>query len=288
MPYGSHEDYYFITSDNARLHFLDKGEGPPIVMLPALGFSSQIFKYQLEQLSQKYRVIVLDMRGHHLSQKVSYGYNTAHLARDLYEFIRYLKLVHVSLLGHNFGASVICSYLKQFGFSLLDKLIFIDRSAVPLINPLWTQKEIRDYGPTSNLTSVKKLCSQIKSSPEDSFVKLFINSNVALSNQASLEQRNLVIESSGSLSHKNVSTLLYDSFQQDWRSLFSKIRVPTLLIGGTGSFIPYSSIRWASKQILNSEVFIFTEDEGGKHFPFIENAQYFNQIIDIFIQGNLK
>ncbi|WP_298768589.1 alpha/beta hydrolase [uncultured Shewanella sp.] len=288
MPYGSYEDHYFITSDKARLHFLDRGEGPSLVMLPALGFSSQIFKYQLEQLSQKYRVLALDMRGHHLSQKVSYGYNIAHFARDLYEFIRHLKLVNVSLLGHNFGASVICSYLEQFGFSLLDKLIFIDRSAVPLINPLWTQKEIRNYGPTSNINSVKRLCSQIKSSHEDSFVKLFVDSNVALSNKATFEQRNLVIESSGALSHSNVSIILYDSFQQDWRSLFRKITIPTLLIGGIGSFIPYSSLIWASKQILNSKIFIFEEDEGGKHFPFIENAQYFNQIIDTFIQGHLR
>ncbi|MCL1127768.1 alpha/beta fold hydrolase [Shewanella surugensis] len=276
--------HYFITNDGAQLHYLDKGQGPTLLMLPTWNISCEVFKYQFDDLSSQYRILTLDMRGHGLSQKVTHGYKVHRLAKDLHEFIEHLQLKELILLGHNFGATIICCYLELFGSSPLSKLIFIDRAATPMMNPIWNQTEIQNYGPTSDPKSIDQLCDQIASSQDDHFMKVF--SNCMLSKSASDEKRQLLLDNSDTLPKKAAASLLYDAFYQDWRSLFPKITLPTLVIGGRASLISASSQYWTSQQIPNAKLVIFEEHEGGKHFPFIENPSYFNQVINNFIQSS--
>ena len=282
MTIDSSYSHYFTTHDGAQLHYLDVGEGPPLLMLPTWNISCQVFQYQLEALSQQYRMIALDMRGHGLSAKIDYGYKVHRFAKDLDELIQYLQLRELNLLGHNFGATVICCYLELFNVSPISKLIFIDRAAVPMMNPLWTQTEIRRYGPSSDPKTIDQLCHQITTSQDDHFMNIFFNTMV--NRVAKDEHKQLVLKCSDTLPKKAAAALLYDAFYQDWRSLFPKITLPTLIIGGRASLISASSQIWTSQQIPNAKLVIFEEHEGGKHFSFVENATYFNQVIDSFIQ----
>ncbi|WP_298775443.1 alpha/beta hydrolase [uncultured Shewanella sp.] len=283
MAINASYSHYFTTNDGAKLHYLDKGKGPSLLMLPTWNISCQVFKYQLEALSNQYRILALDMRGHGLSEKVNYGYKVHRFAKDLHELIKHLQLRELNLLGHNFGATVICSYLELFGSSLISKLIFIDRAAVPMINPLWSQTEIQHYGPTSDPKSLEKLCHQITTNQGDHFMNIFFNTMV--NPLAKNEHKQLVLKSSDTLPKKSAAALLHDAFYQDWRSLFPKITLPTLVIGGRASLISASSQIWTSEQIPNAKLIIFEEHEGGKHFPFIENPKKFNQVINNFIQS---
>ena len=45
-----------------------KGEGKPLVFIPGLTFSGEIFKNQLEYFSSEYRVIAIDPRGQGYSE----------------------------------------------------------------------------------------------------------------------------------------------------------------------------------------------------------------------------
>ena len=49
--------------------YLGKGEGKPLVFIPGLTFSGEIFKNQLEYFSSEYRVIAIDPRGQGYSAK---------------------------------------------------------------------------------------------------------------------------------------------------------------------------------------------------------------------------
>lgn len=282
MAINSPYSHFFTTNDGARLHYLDKGKGTPLLMLHTWNINCQIFQYQLDALSHKYRIITLDMRGHGLSDKVTYGYKVHRFAKDLHELIEHLQLRELNLLGHNFGATVICSYLELFSSSLISKLIFIDRAAVPMMNPHWSQTDIKRYGPTSDPKSLEKLCNQIAKNQGNHFMKIFFNTMV--NRLAKEEHKQLVLKNSDTLPKKAAASLLYDAFYQDWRSLFPRITLPTLVIGGRASLISASSQIWTSKQIPNAKLIIFEEHEGGKHFPFVENPTKFNQVIDEFIQ----
>ncbi|WP_299006282.1 alpha/beta hydrolase [uncultured Shewanella sp.] len=286
MGLNSPYSHYFSTNDGVKLHYLDKGKGPPLLLLPTWNISCRIFKYQLEALSDQYRILALDMRGHGLSEKVNYGYKVHRFAKDLQDFIKHLQLSELNLLGHNFGATVICSYLELFGFSSISKLIFIDRAAVPMMNPIWTQTEIQRYGPTSDPKSLENLCYEITTTQEDHFMKIFFNTMVT--HLAKDKHKELILKNSDTIPKKGAASLLFDAFYQDWRTLFPRITKPTLIIGGRASLISASSQIWTSQQIPNAKLIIFEEDEGGKHFPFVENSKKFNRVIDKFIQQQVN
>ena len=53
------ESKYVTVAPGVELHILEKGEGKPLVFIPGLTFSGEIFKNQLEYFSSEYRVIAI-------------------------------------------------------------------------------------------------------------------------------------------------------------------------------------------------------------------------------------
>src|SRR5579863_1203931 len=54
----------FIDVSGARIHYLDKGAGPPIVIIHGLGGQMGNFTYALlDQLTDEFRVILMDRPG---------------------------------------------------------------------------------------------------------------------------------------------------------------------------------------------------------------------------------
>ena len=91
------------TSDGVNLHYLEAGSGTPILMIPGWSQTAEQFKYQLSGLSDRYRVIAVDMRGHGESDKPEFGYKISRLAKDTHDLIQALDLDEVNILGHSMG-----------------------------------------------------------------------------------------------------------------------------------------------------------------------------------------
>ena len=72
------------TSDGVRLNLIEAGEGEVLLLLPGWSQSAALFRHQLEGLSDRYRVIALDWRGHGDSEKIETGYRISRLAMDLH------------------------------------------------------------------------------------------------------------------------------------------------------------------------------------------------------------
>src|SRR5260370_22584598 len=53
----------FRTDDGVSLHYLDEGEGDPILLLHAFPLSAESFRPQIDALSPRYRLLVPDHRG---------------------------------------------------------------------------------------------------------------------------------------------------------------------------------------------------------------------------------
>ena len=55
----------FLDIEGVHLHYLERGEGPPLVLLHGNGAMAQDFEISgiLEQLAQRYRVIAVDRPG---------------------------------------------------------------------------------------------------------------------------------------------------------------------------------------------------------------------------------
>ncbi|MCL1125879.1 alpha/beta fold hydrolase [Shewanella surugensis] len=282
MVFAKADSHYFRTSDNVKLHFIDKGQGQAIVMIPSWTMSAVQYQYQIAVLSQKYRTIALDMRGHGDSEWVDYGYKVYRFAKDVYELLEYLCLDKVILLGHAVGATVIYCYWDLFGSERLDKLILVDKAATTVINSDWSIEEKAQYGAVLDPKSAVDITNQLAGDEGEKYKAIFLHS--LFSKTLSAEKQACILTSSMRVPNEESATLFYSNAHQDWRDILPRINIPTLLIVGRASLVSVDSHKWLHQQIKGSQLVIFEKEEGGNHFSFIENPNKFNQIVDTFIQ----
>ncbi|MGR9091017.1 MAG: alpha/beta fold hydrolase, partial [Gammaproteobacteria bacterium] len=60
-----------------ELNFLERGSGPPLVLVPGWSQTARGFRKQLDGLADDFRVIAIDQRGHGDSPKPADGYRIA-------------------------------------------------------------------------------------------------------------------------------------------------------------------------------------------------------------------
>ena len=108
-------DGRYLEVEGARLHYVDRGSGPTIVMIHGLGGQLRNFRYaMLDRLAETHRVILLDRPGS--------GYSTADegttpgiadQAAIVGRFIATLGLDRPLLVGHSLGGAVALALATQ-------------------------------------------------------------------------------------------------------------------------------------------------------------------------------
>lgn len=98
----------FIEVSGARIHYLDKGSGPPIVILHGLGGQMGNFTYALlDRLTDEFRVILMDRPGSGYSQRAQGATGRiTEQAAIVAEFVRKLGLERPLLVGHSLGGAI--------------------------------------------------------------------------------------------------------------------------------------------------------------------------------------
>ncbi|MBJ9662519.1 MULTISPECIES: alpha/beta fold hydrolase [Burkholderia] len=98
----------FVDIDGDRLHYVDYGSGPPIVMVHGLCGQLRNFAYlELPRLAQSHRVIVVDRAGSGRSTRGPASQaNVYAQARTIARFIDTLGLEKPLLVGHSLGGAI--------------------------------------------------------------------------------------------------------------------------------------------------------------------------------------
>ena len=278
---GGQTEGSFTTSDGVRLHYIEAGSGKPLVMIPGWSQTAAQFKRQIEGLSDKYRVIAIDMRGHGESDKPDYGYRIHRLSADVHEFLAAKGLRGVTLAGHSMGCSVIWGYWELYGSDRLSKLILIDQMPMITANPIWSDKEKEDAGAILDKNSLYDVTNALAGAEGVKTTEGFITG--MFTKQYRRDDLNWVIQQNLKMPRPYAARLLYDHATNDWRDQIPRINIPTLVVGAKTSLVGWKSQQWVGSQIRGSRVEIFEEAEGGNHFMFMENPEKFNRIVKEFI-----
>jgi pimeloyl-ACP methyl ester carboxylesterase len=87
-----------------RIHYAEAGEGPALVMLH--GWPQHWYEWRglVPALSQRYRLLMPDLRGLGWTEAPRDGYEKENLARDQVALLDALGIEHVRLIGHDWGA----------------------------------------------------------------------------------------------------------------------------------------------------------------------------------------
>lgn len=99
----------FIEVDGVRLHYLDRGEGPPLLMLHGNGTMAQELALSglFELAAARYRVIALDRPGYGYSQRPrNRRWGAPAQAALLHRMLAQMGIERPTIFGHSFGASV--------------------------------------------------------------------------------------------------------------------------------------------------------------------------------------
>ena len=97
-----------IDIDGARIQYVDKGSGPPILMIHGLGAQMRHFTYAMvDRLAPDFRVVVIDRPGSGNSTRApGSSANVIAQAKLIAHFIDELGLEHPLVVGHSLGGAI--------------------------------------------------------------------------------------------------------------------------------------------------------------------------------------
>lgn len=87
-------------------HYIEKGEGEPLILLHGNGENYNYFSHQIDAFSKRFRVIALDTRGHGLTSRGTQPFTIRQFADDLLGFMNLKGIEKAHILGFSDGANI--------------------------------------------------------------------------------------------------------------------------------------------------------------------------------------
>jgi 3-oxoadipate enol-lactonase len=92
-----------------------RGSGPPLVLVMGYRLSSLAWPLDfVEALADRFTVVLFDNRGTGGSEKPTFGYEIANMARDLGGLLDHLEIPHANVLGYSMGGAIAQEFVQQF------------------------------------------------------------------------------------------------------------------------------------------------------------------------------
>lgn len=123
--------------DGVGIHYIDKGQGQALVLIHGLGGCLYNFRYNISALSERFRVVALDLKGFGYSDRPpGADYSQAAQASLVADFMQRLGVARAAVLGHSLGGAIALRLASLFP-ERVDRLILV-ASAPParLVPPL--------------------------------------------------------------------------------------------------------------------------------------------------------
>lgn len=87
------------------MHYVEAGDGEPVILLHGFPESWYSWRHQIEALAPNYHVIVPDQRGYNETENRP-PYDTETLQRDILALMDHLGLKSAHVVGHDWGAAI--------------------------------------------------------------------------------------------------------------------------------------------------------------------------------------
>ncbi len=101
----------FVTIEGARLHFVTRGTGPPVVLIHGNPGSYQDWSRLYDPIASRYRAIAFDRPGHGHSERSNHQDATVEVqARMLHSALAELQVESPIIVGHSWGGALALIY----------------------------------------------------------------------------------------------------------------------------------------------------------------------------------
>lgn len=137
-------------------NYIEKGNGDVLILLHGNGEDCTYFENQIDVLSNYFKVIALDTRGHGKTERGEGEFTLSRFADDLYSFMKEKKINKASLLGFSDGANIAILFALKHP-KLVDKLVLNGGNIFPMgLKPKALNEIISDWNRAKKNPKLKR------------------------------------------------------------------------------------------------------------------------------------
>lgn len=271
-----HAEGSFIDLAGRRTHFIQRGQGEPVVLVHGFNLDLYTWMRNLDALAARFKVYALDLwgQGYSTREPLEYGY-------DLFEeqvrlFMDALDLQRASLVGHSMGGGTAIVFALR-NPDRVNKLVLVDATGIPTRLPF-----------RSKVFRLKGVAEFLMSLPTDRIRRMNLK-DIWIYDRDTLtedvyEKFTLYQKIEGTT--EAVLAILRKDF---FNTLEAEIRelgqrnIPTLIIWGRKDVsLPLSSAQEMNRLMPSSRVEIL--DNAG-HLANFDRADTFNDLVIDFLNA---
>ena len=120
-----------------QLHYIEHGQGLPLILLHGNGESCDYFEHQIPYFSSDYHVIAIDTRGHGQSPRGERPFTIVQFAEDLRDFMDEHGIAKAILLGFSDGGNIALTFALKYP-NRVEKMIVDGANLFPSgVKPLY-------------------------------------------------------------------------------------------------------------------------------------------------------
>jgi pimeloyl-ACP methyl ester carboxylesterase len=261
----------FISVNGIRIYVERRGNGTPLLMIPGLGAGNWLWSKNRHDLSQRFGLIMPELRGSGRSDKPDQFYSITLFAADLKSLLDQLDIHKTNILGASMGGFV-AQYFAATWPERVARVVLVSTS-------LGGQRQI---GPDGEILSrlIRPRGKTKQERLEDAYALNFT--------REFMERHPEELEriTNWRLQYPQPEPIYYRQLlagnAYDGVALAEKIFAPTLICAAKDDpLVPSENANALIEKISHAQLMIFE----GRHMFFFEHCRKFNQAIIEFING---
>lgn len=253
-----------IEIDGLKIHYEESGvpEGNPVILLHGWGCNHTTVRSIASCLSDKLRIVNIDLPGHGQSDEPKTVWGTFDFAHLIVKIIETLNLEKPSIIGHSFGGRTSIALASKFP---LNKIVLVDSAGIK------PRRTFKYYYKVYTFKIAKKIINLLykKEKAKDIVEKMIHKKGSADYNSSTPVMR----------------AVMSRCVNEDLRNIMGKIKSPTLLIwGDKDTATPLRDAKIMQKHIPDSGIVTF---DGCGHYSFLDNPIGFKAVLREFFKDEM-
>jgi pimeloyl-ACP methyl ester carboxylesterase len=262
-----------ITSSGRTISYNEAGRGAPVILLHGIGSAARSWKAQLEDLSDRFRLIAWDAPGYGTSTALP---SSRPLAREyadaLSEFVDALGLERFHLVGHSLGSLIAARYAADYHGRLMSLTLASIASGHAMYSP-----EERARLREGRLGILAELGPRGMAETRGALL---------LSPAATDDMRRSVIETMAAIRPDGYRQAVFLLSGGDTRA--DVLRIPPdvpvqVIFGGADTITTPEQNRRVASACARAPIHVI---DGAGHAVYIEKAAEFNQLLRAFLDAH--
>jgi len=265
----------FIDLDGYTTHYIEKGEGAPLILLHGWFHDSQMWVKNMDALAKVFKVYAIDLWGFGYSTRKPMDYGYQLYAEQLLKFMNALNIEAASLIGQSMGAGTSILFCTQHR-ERVDKIVLVASGGMPN-PPLFMTRIVCIPG-------IGEFLFRLKASRRGILKSVFIHDEKSIADGYFEElTRFHQIKGTNEALLKSLRKNFFDKLLNEIHKL-GKMDIPILIVWGRHDKSISPDLGQQMHKILEGSRLEVLDQSA--HCPNYEQPEEFNQITIQFLSSN--